>query len=600
VLRKLLFLLSRREKRRGSFVLLMVVGMAVLETAGVASVMPFLSVLSNPEVIETNPVLSATYHGLGFETVDGFLVLLGGAVFALLIFSAVFRTLTHYAMNRFIEMRRHSVSSRLLETYLRQPYAFFLDRHSGDMAKNILSEVDQLVGRVLRPGMLMVAYSVVVLSIVTLLVVVNPLLALVVALGLGSMYLMVYVGVRRLLGRIGHERAEANQERFEAAGEALGGIKDIKLLGREQAYLKRFLQPSIVQAGHQATTQTLAEVPKYLIEAMALGGIVVLTLALMAMHGGVEGDGLGEVLPVLGLYGFAAYRMLPAANQIYAGAARIRFGEAAVDSAYNDLLYRAQLAEIRGTAPAAMHPQREVALDSITFMYPNATLPALEGIDLTIPVGSSIGLVGSTGAGKTTLVDVVLGLLRPTDGTIRVDDEAVTDDNLRAWQQALGYVPQDIFLTDSTVTENIALGVPPEEIDRDQVERCARMAQVHEFIMQDMPDQYDTVVGERGVRLSGGQRQRIGIARALYHDPSVLVFDEATSALDSVTEKAVMQAIDNLHHDKTIILIAHRLSTVENCDQVVLLEQGRIAAQGRFDELRESSEKFREMAGGQA
>lgn len=600
MLTKILFLLSAKEKRRGALVLGMVIVMALLETAGVASVMPFLSVLSNPDAVKTNPFLSAAYAGLGFESVDSFLVLLGGGVFAVLMFSALFRTLTHYAMNRFIEMRRHSISVRLLETYLRQPYTFFLDRHSGDMAKNILSEVDQLVARVFRPGMLMVAYAVVVIAIVTLLVIVNPVLAGVVALFIGASYGLIYVGVRQLLGRIGKERAQSNQLRFEAAGEALGGIKDIKLLGREQAYLQSFIRPSMVQARHQATTQTLSEVPKYLVEAVGLGGIILLTLVLMATHGGVEGDGLGEVLPVLGLYAFAAYRMLPAANQIYSGAARMRFGEAAVDSAYNDLCYRAELAEIRRSLPAPMHPQREVSLDGISFVYPNSTTPALEDIDLRIPVGSSVGLVGSTGAGKTTLVDVLLGLLRPTEGAIRVDGEAVTDANLRAWQQALGYVPQDIFLTDSTVTENIALGVPPDEIDHDQVERCARMAQVHEFIMRDMPHDYRTVVGERGVRLSGGQRQRIGIARALYHDPSVLVFDEATSALDSVTEKAVMEAINGLHRDKTIILIAHRLSTVAGCDQVVLMEQGRIAASGPFDELKASSEKFRELASASA
>ncbi|TVO60758.1 ABC transporter ATP-binding protein [Spiribacter vilamensis] len=575
----------------------MVIVMALLETAGVASVMPFLSVLSNPGVVESNPLLRRLYAMLGVESVDTFLVVLGASVFCLLIFSALFRTVTHFAMNRFIEMRRHSVSARLLETYLRQPYAFFLDRHSGDMAKNILSEVDQLVARVFRPAMLLVAYSVVVVSIVALLVVVSPVLAGIVALAIGSMYGLIYVAVRTPLGKIGRERARANQERFEAAGEALGGIKDIKLLGRENAYLQRFLRPSITQARNQSTTQTLAEVPKFLIEAVAMGGIIALTLGLMAIHGGVEGDGLGQVLPVLGLYALAAYRMLPAANHIYGGAARMRFGEAALDSAYNDLRYRAELCEIRGRMPAPMRPRYEVALDRISFTYPNATQPALEEIALTIPVGSSVGLVGSTGAGKTTLVDVLLGLLRPTEGALRVDGEPVTESNLRAWQGALGYVPQDIFLTDSTVTENIALGVPPAQIDHEQVERCARMAQVHDFIIRDMPDQYETMVGERGVRLSGGQRQRIGIARALYHDPSVLVFDEATSALDSVTEKAVMRAINDLHHEKTIILIAHRLTTVEHCDQVVLLEHGAVVARGGFEALRASSEKFREMAG---
>ncbi|MBK5944766.1 ABC transporter ATP-binding protein [Halorhodospira halophila] len=563
----------------------MVVVMALLETAGVASVMPFLSVLGNPEVVETNPVLNQLYVGLGFESVDAFLMALGAGAFVLIVFSAAFRSLTIYAMNRWAWMRMHSLSERLLETYLRQPYAYFLNRHSGDMGKSILTETQQLQQQVIKPGLDALAYGVVVIAIITLLVVIDPVLAAGVAAVLGGMYALIYWGVRGFLDRIGRDRVRANQERFQAAGEALGGIKDIKLLGREHAYLSRFRGPSIRFAKHQATSQTLSQVPKFLIEAVAFGGIIALTLVLMATHGGATGGGLGEVLPVLGLYAFAGYRMLPAAQHVYQGLAKLRFGGGAVDAVYDDLHRRQALAEIRKQPPAPLVPQREVALENVHYTYPNAPAPALQGIDLHIPVGSSVGLVGSTGAGKTTLVDVILGLLRPTEGAITVDGEPVTDTNLRAWQQALGYVPQEIFLTDASVAENIALGVPPERIDHEQVERCARMAQLHDFVVHEMPQQYETVVGERGVRLSGGQRQRIGIARALYHDPSVLVFDEATSALDNVTEKAVMEAIDALQNQKTIILIAHRLSTVRNCDQVVLLEKGQIADKGALRDL---------------
>ncbi|MCG5534227.1 ABC transporter ATP-binding protein/permease [Halorhodospira sp. 9621] len=598
MLKKLLSLLSRQEKRRGALVLGMVVVMALLETAGVASVMPFLSVLGNPEAVETNPVLNQLYVGLGFESVDTFLMALGAGAFALIVFSAAFRSLTIYAMNRWAWMRMHSLSERLLETYLRQPYAYFLNRHSGDMGKSILTETQQLQEQVIRPGLHALAYGIVVISIITLLVVIDPVLAVSVAVVLGSMYALIYWGVRGFLDRIGRDRVRANQERFQAAGEALGGIKDIKLLGREHAYLSRFRGPSIRFARHQATSQTLSQVPKFFIEAVAFGGIIALTLVLMATHGGATGGGLGEVLPVLGLYAFAGYRMLPAAQHVYQGLAKLRFGGGAVDAVYDDLHRRQALAEIRKQPLAPLVPQHEVALENGHYTYPNATAPALQGIDLQIPVGSSVGLVGSTGAGKTTLVDVILGLLRPTEGAITVDGEPVTDTNLRAWQQALGYVPQEIFLTDASVAENIALGVPPERIDHKQVERCACMAQLHDFVVHEMPQQYETVVGERGVRLSGGQRQRIGIARALYHDPSVLIFDEATSALDNVTEQAVMEAIDALHHQKTIILIAHRLSTVRNCDQVMLLEKGQITAAGGFEELQGQSERFRKMAAG--
>ncbi|MCG5531120.1 ABC transporter ATP-binding protein/permease [Halorhodospira halochloris] len=596
MLKKLLSLLSRQEKRRGALVLGMVVVMALLETAGVASVMPFLSVLGNPEVVETNPILNQLYVDLGFESVDAFLMVLGAAAFALILFSAAFRAVTIYAMNRWAMMRMHSLSERLLETYLRQPYAYFLTRHSGDMGKSILTETQQLQEQVLKPGLHALAYSMVVTSIITLLVIIDPLLAISVAVVVGGLYALIYWGVRGFLDRIGRDRVRANQQRFQAAGEALGGIKDIKLLGREHAYLSRFRGPSSRFARHQAISQTLSQVPKFLIEAVAFGGVIALTLVLMATHGGATGGGLGEVLPVLGLYAFAGYRMLPAAQQVYRGLARLRFGGGAVDAVYDDLHRRQALAEIRKQPPGPLVPAERVALEKVHYTYPNTPTPALQGIDLRIPVGSSVGIVGSSGAGKTTLVDVILGLLRPTEGAITVDGEPVTDANLRPWQQALGYVPQEIFLTDASVAENIALGVPTERIDNDQVERCARMAQLHDFVVHEMPQQYDTVVGERGVRLSGGQRQRIGIARALYHDPSVLVFDEATSALDNVTEKAVMEAIDALHHQKTIILIAHRLSTVRNCDQVVLLQKGQITAAGGFAELQRQSDQFRAMA----
>ena len=585
---------------RGAIVLMMAVGMAVLETAGVASVMPFLSVLGNPGIVETNPVLATAYEVGGFASVDAFLMTLGVGAFALIVTSAVFRAVTLYAITRWSMMRMHSLSERLLETYLRQPYAYFLDRHSGDMSKTILTEAGQVTNTVIRPAMDVIAHGTVLTAIIVLLVVVDPALAVGVAGVIGAAYALIYLGVRGFLGRIGSDRVRANKERFTAAGEALGGIKDVKLLGREHAYLSRFRGPSTRFAKHQAASQVLGQVPKFLIEAIGFGGIIVLTLVLMAANGGVSGGGLGEVLPVLGLYAFAGYRMLPAAQHVYQGIAQLRFGSAAVDTVYDDLHRRASLAEIHKVAPTPVQPVREIALDQVTYHYPKASQPALADINLTIPVGSSVGLVGSTGAGKTTLVDVILGLLRPTEGAITVDGEPVTDDNLRAWQAALGYVPQDIFLTDATVTENIAFGIDPERIDTEQVERCARMAQVHDFVTQEMPQGYDTIVGERGVRLSGGQRQRIGIARALYHDPDILVFDEATSALDTVTERAVMEAIDALHHQKTIILIAHRLSTVSGCDQVVLLGHGRVEASGPFESLKAQSAQFQKMAGTRA
>ncbi len=592
--RKTIALLMPHEKRRGTLILVLVVFMALLETAGVASVMPFLAVLGNPEVVETNPILSDLYSLLRFETVNHFLMVLGIAAFSVIIFAAGFRILTVYTMNRYINMRGHSLSERLLETYLRQPYVFFLSRHSSDMAKSILSEVNQVLHNVLQPGFHVIAYTVVALALIIFLIVIDPWIALWVGVAISGMYFVAFLAVQGLMSRIGKDRTVADRERFTAAGEALGGIKAIKLMGREYAYLSRFRSASSTFARHQATASTAAEVPKFLIEAMGLGGVLLLALVLM-----VSTKDIGTVLPILGLYALAGYKLIPAAQKIYEGFARLRYGGAAVDVIYDDLHQRASLAEIAGVMQQMLIPAREISINNVSFTYPNAANPALRDIDLVIPMGTTVGFVGTTGAGKTTLVDIILGLLRPTEGSLRIDGKDITEGNLRAWQNSLGYVPQDIFLTDSSIAENIALGIPLELIDREAVLRSARMAQVHEFIMGELPQQYDTLVGERGVRLSGGQRQRIGIARALYQNPPVLVFDEATSALDTLTEQAVMEAVNNVRAEKTIILIAHRLSTVRDCDRIYLLDQGRLAGQGTYDEVARQNDQFRAMASGQ-
>ena len=598
-LKKAIALLTLHERKRGLLVLVLVMGMALLETAGVASVMPFLAVLGNPEMLHTNPMLNTLYtyaQSLGISSPDDFLIALGIGAFALIIVSAVYRIITHYAMNRYIEMLRHSIGTRLLETYLRQPYAFFLDRHSGDMSKTILSEVDQLIGNVFRPIYNMFSYSLVLIAITALLLMVNLWLALLAVSILGGLYALVFLSLKHKLKRLGDILVVANKERFMAAGEAFGGIKDIKLLGREQSYLSRFSEPSQKYASTHASHHTLNQVPNFLIEAIIFGAMLLLTVLLLITAGGLSSSVLGQFLPILGLYAFAAYRMKPAVHHIYEGLASLRYGYAAVNNLYADLHPRNIPAQFPKTTLASIKAKYSIALQHLSYTYPKATKPALVDLNLEIPINSAVGLVGSTGAGKTTLVDVILGLLRPTYGAITVDGVPITNDQLRAWQQSLGYVPQDIFLTDSTVAENIALGIPLEQIDHEQVTRCAHMAQVHDFIMKDMPAQYDTLVGERGVRLSGGQRQRIGIARALYHNPEVLVFDEATSALDTVTERAVMEAIDALAHQKTIILIAHRLSTVKNCSQIVLLDQGEVKAKGVYSELMENNLQFRKMA----
>lgn len=589
--KKTLSLLSKQEKKRGLLVLMMVIIMAVFETLGVASIMPFLTVLGNPEAIETNPYLNTIYSYFNFQSKQQFLIALGLFAFSLVLFSAAFRIATTYVINRYTQMRLHTLSERLLETYLRQPYSFFLGRNTGDMAKSILSEVNQLISNVLKPAMDGIAYIFVTIALISFLIINDPKLALIVGATIGGSYILIFLMIQKYIKKLGSQRLIANKTRFRTAAEALGGIKDIKLLGREHAYLMRFSPASKVFSINQATATTLSVIPRYILEAIGFGGIILLALTLMT-----RADNFGDVLPILGLYAFAGYKLLPAAQQIYNSLTKVRFGGAAVDDVYEDLHTRDTLVEIQKVAGLPLSVDQSISFQNLSFFYENAEKPALKNLNFDIKKGSSIGLVGSTGAGKTTLVDLILGLLVPTEGEFKVDNTNIDEKNIRQWQKSLGYVPQDIYLVDASISENIALGIPAEKIDQIQVEKCAHLAQVHDFIIDELPQGYQTQVGERGVRLSGGQRQRIGIARALYHDPEVLVFDEATSALDNVTEKAVIEAVNILSHKKTIIMIAHRLSTVKNCDQIIYLEQGEIIDSGNYQELIERNPMFRNMA----
>lgn len=588
---KLRDVLTPRERRRGLLVLLMMLLLALLETAGVASVMPFLAVLGNPAMIRTNPVLSELYRLGGFATTRDFLFALGIASFVVIVLSAILRIVTTYAMHRFIQMRRYSIAARLLQGYLRQPYEFFLNRNSADLSKTILSEVDEAVIHVLKPGMDLTSYGLISLVLVTLLVAVDPALALGVTIVVGGAYALIYLATRQGLGRMGKERVKANRARFTAASEAFGGIKDLKVLGREQAYLNRFREPAARHASHQARSATLAAVPKYLIEALGFGGLIGMALTLMW-----AGQDLGRMLPLLGLYAFAGFRLLPAAQHIYAGFSVIRFGLPALNSLHDDMMRVTATGSPGPTAGPPLSLREGVSFESVRFEYPGANRVALHDMDLTIAARTSVGFVGRTGAGKTTMGDLILGLLRPTSGRILIDGEPLTPDLVRRWQRTIGYVPQTIYLADASVSVNIAFGIEPGLIDQAAVERAARAAHIHDFVVEQLPSGYQTEIGERGVRLSGGQRQRIGIARALYHNPDLLVLDEATSALDTATERAVMEALRELSGEKTIVIIAHRMSTVRHCDQIVVLEEGRIRAAGRFDELEASSETFRQLA----
>ena len=593
--RMLMDLLTPRE-RRGFYVLAVIMLLvAVLETAGIASILPFMAVLAEPARIEHSHQLAAVYHGLGFQSVNAFLVALGLATFLMTIAGIGMHVLSIFSISRFTTRCSYMLSCQLLEGYLNQPYSWFLNRHSADLGKAVLSEVDNVVSQSFLPAMTLLSNLVVTLFVAAFLIVLQPWVALGTALVLVASYGLIFMIARKYLIRFGEIRFAANAERYKIAHEATAGIKDVKLLGLEARYLRRFQIPARRLARVSATRVVIAQAPRYLLQAVAFGGMLLIILGMLL----ARSASLGAILPLLAVYAFAGLRLLPAVQQIYEQVTSLRYNQPALVSLHKDLMeIRVRAAQPVETSDEPVHLRERLELVDVHFSYPLSERKALDGLSLSIPARTTVGIVGGTGAGKTTAVDLILGLLDMQEGTLLVDGQPITPRNVRAWQNTIGYVPQAIFLIDDTVSANIAFGIPPEQIDHAAVERAARIAEIHTFVMEELPQGYKTLVGERGIRLSGGQRQRIGIARALYHDPDVLIMDEATSALDNLTERAVMDAVHNLGHAKTIVLIAHRLTTVQDCDTIFMLEHGRRIAQGSYNELLDTSRKFRAMAVG--
>ena len=589
-------LLDARERRNALIVFGVILTSALSSAVMVGSVMPFLSVLADASRIQSTPALAWAYDAIGFTSVYGFLVGLGVASFAVIVLSSVMQIVRTWAVARFALMRIHSISHSLLSSYLAQPYAFFLNRHSGEMAPRVLQESAEIIYRFLGPAAELIAACFTTLAILVLLLWVEPLVAAIAFAALGGIYSVIYVGIRRRLKNLGQAQVDANRSRFRMANESMVGIKDIKLLGRELTYLDRYAVASNQWAATQVKVSVLSQVPQFALQAIAFGGIILLCLVLIISEDVTSEAAIGSLLPVLGVFAFAGLRLMPELAKIYQSMALMQAGSAAVDAVYEDLVLQKNTATLSRTPADGLGLKQALSIDSVSYCYPNSDQAGLRDISVEIRAGEKIGIIGSTGAGKTTLADVVLGLLEPDHGRLVVDGQDVTLENLRAWMQTVGYVPQDIFLTDAPVAENIALGLQPEDIDLERIHKVARIAQIAQFIMDELPQGYQTHVGERGVRLSGGQKQRIGIARALYHDADLIVFDEATSALDNLTEVEVMTAIDALPGDKTVLMIAHRLSTVKRCDRIIVLDKGQLVGCDTWEALMAGNKAFQKIA----
>lgn len=589
--RRLYHLLDTRERRMMFVLIPAMTLMALMQVVGIASVFPFLALIAAPDVVTTNASLAFIYERLGFESTRLFLVFAGVSSMVLLFAGNALTALAEYLLLRFSWAVNHTLSLRLLRAYLSQPYVYFLQANTASLATNLLGEVRQVVSGFVISLLHLISRSIVTLFILALIGTLYPLLAALTFGFLGIAYSVSFVVIRRRMGQAGRQRAESDRGRYKAASEALAGIKDIQILGREEPFLERFRRHSHDYSKLMASQQAVTLIPRYALEIIAFGGMLLIVLVLL-----LRGSGVQLIVPTLGVFAIATLRLLTALQSLFSAVTNLRFSSASVDVVYRDLANVDLQASERGDREEPLALRSQIALRDVGFSYPHSRRPVLDKFTLVVPIGSSVGIVGATGSGKTTTVDLMLGLLQPDTGTVTVDDAVIDAENRRAWQRNLGYVPQQVYLADDTIAANIAFGVAEADIDRARVEQAARVAHIHDFIVTELADGYDTAVGERGVRLSGGQRQRLGIARALYHDPAVLVFDEATSALDSVTEEGILRSIRELEGRKTTVVIAHRMTTVRGCDIIYLLEKGKVLDSGSFDDLMVRSKEFRTMA----
>lgn len=582
--KNLLFLLSSKERKHLGLLLIMIIIMALLDMIGVASIMPFISVLANPSLVDSNIILKKLFqfsNKFGVKSNQEFLIFSGLIVFFLLIVSLIFKALTTYVQTRFVFMREYSIGKRLAEGYLHQPYSWFLSRNSADLGKTILSEVSQVIGNGIKPLIELIAKGVLSIAIIALLFVVDTKLALIVGSSLGFSYLLVFNLVRRFLIRNGEVRLKNNQLRFTTLSEAFGAFKEVKFRNLEKYHVKIFSRSAHIFAKTLASLQILGLLPRFFLEAISFGGMLLIILYMMD-----KSENFNESLPIIGLYVFAGYRLMPALQQIYTSLTQLIFVHSSIEKICNDIKNFKEVKKNQHSDIVRL--DKEIKFKDVSYNYPNNSRTALKDINLTIPNKSTVAFVGPTGSGKTTAIDIILGLLEPQKGNIEVDGKKITKHNLLSWQQSIGYVPQQIYLSDDTVMANIAFGVDIKSVNHDMLKKAAKIANLHQFVDEQLPKKYETIIGERGIQLSGGERQRIGIARALYNNPKVLILDEATSALDNQTEKAVMNAINELSGDITIILIAHRLNTIKDCDIIFQLDNGKLLNKGTYIELYEN------------
>jgi len=592
LIRNLFNLLSPSQRKRFYVLQILVILMTIVEILGVASIIPFMSLVGDMTQLQQDTFIAKFYQMSGINSDSQFVLLLGICVLILLFISMIISVFTVWGLSMFANKIGTEIADRLYAHYLKQDWLFHASGSSAQLTKKIATETMRVTGAVLVP--LMQLNSKVILSLLMSIgiFVYDPKVATIGLSIFAISYFFLFKGVRNRLNKNGNAISEVNEERFRLMNEGFGGIKDVLLMGRDDDFINRFNKTGKTLANSQGINAALAQTPRYFVELLAFGSMISLILYLIASHNG----NLGLILPIISVYAIGTLKLLPAFQQIYSSIAIIRANIPAFESIQQDLYDSSLREEIsKKVEESYLHPKKQISLEKVRFTYPNKKEPALDGLSISIPINSVIGIVGPSGSGKSTLIDILLGLIEPDQGKLKIDNKIIDSKNCRSWQNTIGFVAQSIFLSEGSIAENIAFGIPNNEIDFKQVEYALKLAHLAEFI-KSLKEGMHTKVGERGIQLSGGQRQRIGIARALYHKAEVLVFDEATSSLDGITEKMIMEAIHNFSGQKTIILIAHRLKTVQKCHKIFFIESGKVVDHGTYDELIEKNEQFKNMS----
>ena len=566
---KLLGLFNKREKINSAIMLALVMIGGFAETLGIGVVLPFATILLDQNSVEKYPILKTITEVPWIGGYRRFIVLMSVALVLIFVLKSLYMFFLIYIQNRFTLNRQIEMSKKMFQSYIYRPYEFFFKKNTAELQRNI-GLVTAIISGVLMTGLQLLTELVSFIFIFVLLLLVDPITSVSIVVVLSGIVALYYFVIKNKLEEIAKKQNEHNLKMGKAILEGMGGIKDVKVLGRERSFLRRYEQNSKEFAKTHAFFNLASQSPRLLIETIAISGLVIIIVI-----NALRNPDMSASLPTMALFGMAAIKIMPAMNRIIGYVATIRFNNVHFNTIYEDLLEvnKTDVPE-EGTPDNKIQFDEKIEIKGVTYRYPGTTKTILEGVDLEIRKGDMIGIVGRSGGGKTTLVDIVLGLLKPEEGSILVDGFDIESD-IRGWRRNIGYVPQNIFIVDDSVTANVALGVPEDDVDTGRVWDALEIANLKEHI-DSLEQKLDTNVGQSGVKLSGGQRQRLGIARALYHDPSILIFDEATSSLDNESERAITEAIARIGHSKTMLIIAHRLNTLEKCDVIYEVRDSKL------------------------